>query len=232
MPYRRLPNTDQSRFRALRTAVEKGDMYSVYDLPFSQASYMESKSFLGMYEKEFFEYQQQLQAQTSKKQAHAELYKRARIYLSHFIQVLFLSIARREIKVEMVTLYGLDPDNLKVPDLNSQQALLDWGPKIMRGERERTDQGGSPIYSPSIATVSVHYNIFKDSFQALNLWEQTVAMQKNTMERLREQAQSIITAIWDEVEASVAPLSSTERYRKAMEYGLVYYLRKGESWEE
>lgn len=35
MPYRRLPNTDQARIRALKTAVVKGDMCDVYDLPVS-----------------------------------------------------------------------------------------------------------------------------------------------------------------------------------------------------
>ena len=32
MPYRRLPNTDQARVRALKAAVEKGEMYNVRDL--------------------------------------------------------------------------------------------------------------------------------------------------------------------------------------------------------
>ena len=32
MPYRRLPNTDQARVRALKAAVEKGDVYNVRGL--------------------------------------------------------------------------------------------------------------------------------------------------------------------------------------------------------
>ena len=32
MPYRRLPNTDQARVRALKAAVEMGEMYNVSDL--------------------------------------------------------------------------------------------------------------------------------------------------------------------------------------------------------
>ena len=38
MPYRRLPNTDQARVRALKAAVEKGDLYSVRDLAISLKS--------------------------------------------------------------------------------------------------------------------------------------------------------------------------------------------------
>ena len=32
MPYRRLPNTDQARIRALKAAVGKGDVYNVSEL--------------------------------------------------------------------------------------------------------------------------------------------------------------------------------------------------------
>ena len=32
MPYRRLPNTDQARIRALKAVVVKGDICNVYDL--------------------------------------------------------------------------------------------------------------------------------------------------------------------------------------------------------
>ena len=35
MPYRRLPNTDQARIRALKAVVVKGDIYNVYDLAVS-----------------------------------------------------------------------------------------------------------------------------------------------------------------------------------------------------
>ena len=36
MPYRRLPNTDQARIRALKAVVAKGDIYNVYDLAVSE----------------------------------------------------------------------------------------------------------------------------------------------------------------------------------------------------
>ena len=35
MPYRRLPNTDQARVRALKAAVVKGDIYNVHELAIS-----------------------------------------------------------------------------------------------------------------------------------------------------------------------------------------------------
>ena len=50
MPYRRLPNTDQARIRALKTAVVKGDMCDVYDLPVSLKTLGEARIFLSKFE--------------------------------------------------------------------------------------------------------------------------------------------------------------------------------------
>ena len=46
MPYRRLPNTDQARVRALKAAVEKGDVYNVRDLAISLKTLFEARNFL------------------------------------------------------------------------------------------------------------------------------------------------------------------------------------------
>ena len=45
MPYRRLPNTDQARVRALKAAVEKGDVYNVRDLAISLKTLFEARNF-------------------------------------------------------------------------------------------------------------------------------------------------------------------------------------------
>ena len=45
MPYRRLPNTDQARVRALKAAVEKGEMYNVRDLAITLKTLFEARKF-------------------------------------------------------------------------------------------------------------------------------------------------------------------------------------------
>lgn len=46
MPYRRLPNTDQARIRALKAVVVKGDIYNVYDLAVSLKTLTDARNFL------------------------------------------------------------------------------------------------------------------------------------------------------------------------------------------
>ena len=46
MPYRRLPNTDQARIRALKAVVVKGDICNVYDLAVSLKVLTDARNFL------------------------------------------------------------------------------------------------------------------------------------------------------------------------------------------
>lgn len=48
MPYRRLPNTDQARIRALKAVVVKGDICNVYDLAVSLKALTDARNFLTM----------------------------------------------------------------------------------------------------------------------------------------------------------------------------------------
>ena len=50
MPYRRLPNTDQARIRALKSAVGKGDVYNVNELAISLNTLSEARNFLSKFE--------------------------------------------------------------------------------------------------------------------------------------------------------------------------------------
>ena len=50
MPYRRLPNTDQARIRALKAVVAKGDTYNVYDLAVSLKVLTDARNFLVKFE--------------------------------------------------------------------------------------------------------------------------------------------------------------------------------------
>ena len=50
MPYRRLPNTDQARIRALKAVVVKGDIYNVYDLAVSLKTLTDARNFLIKFE--------------------------------------------------------------------------------------------------------------------------------------------------------------------------------------
>ncbi|WP_302592586.1 hypothetical protein, partial [uncultured Bacteroides sp.] len=170
------------------------------------------------------------QSRASRK--HQANVKNARLYVSHFIQVLNLAVLRDEIKVTHKRLYGL-PDANSVPDLLSEASLAEWGKKIIEGEQQRISQGGIPIYNPTIARVKVHYDIFLDSYERQKNYQVLTGRSLDELASMRARADELILDIWNQVEAKFQDITPNElRLDKCRDYGLVYYYRSGEKIKE
>lgn len=232
MPYRRLPNTDQARIRALSLAVEKGNTYDVSSLAISLKDMYEAKNFLARFERAQTYYKQCLNNQVHSNKKYQANVKVARLYISHFVQVLNLAVIRSEIKEEYKDLYGLPRDTNTVPDLTSETAVLEWGDKIIRGEEERIRIGGVPIYNPTIAKVRVHYNIFKEGYEIQKNLQNLTNKSLETLASMRKDADNLILNIWNQIEKKFENLSGEEKLNKCREYGVVYYYRTGEKKAE
>ena len=108
MPYRRLPNTDQARIRALKAVVAKGDTYNVYDLAVSLKVLTDARNFLVKFEAAHSYYVACFERQSKAGRKHQANVKTARLYISHFIQVLNLAVIRSEVRTVHKEFYGLD----------------------------------------------------------------------------------------------------------------------------
>ena len=233
MPYRRLPNTDQARIRALKSAVGKGDVYNVNELAISLNTLSEARNFLSKFEIAHNYYAQCYDNQVKESPKHQSNVKTARLYISHFIQVLNLSVLRSEVKPIHKKLYCLPIDNYNVPDLTSEAAMVEWGKRIIEGERKRTSQGGVPIYNPTIAKVKVHYDIFVDSYERQKALQVLTNRSLEGLATMRTRADELILAIWNQVEEKFRNISPNElRLDKCRDYGVIYYYRTGEKRPE
>lgn len=229
MPYRRLPNTDKARVRTLKAAVEMGDARSAFDLAFSQELLGEARSFLFRFEAAHTYYLSCYEQQAKAGRRLQEHAAKARLYVSHFVQVLNLAVIRSEIRLAQKEYYGLPKDNMSVPDLSSESALLEWGRKIIDGERKRVSQGGTPIYTPTIAKVKVLYDIFSESYGLQRNYQSLTAKSLGEVAAMRPVADRLIADIWNQVEKTYEAVTPNER-RLALcrEYGLIYYYRPNE----
>ena len=228
MPYRRLPNTDQARLRALRSAILQEDKQNYGDQIVSYKTINEAKTYLSGFEKQLVQYQQMLESQVSANRHYQQIVHNARLYISHFIQVFNLSVIRGDIKKEHKLFYNLDQNIHTVPDLSTEAALINWGKCIIDGENERLRNGGLPIYNPTIAKVKVHYEIFKEYKSNQKLHQSTTNRNWEDLVSLREKGDTIILDIWNQVEARYKDERPYSRLIKCQAYGLVYYYRKGE----
>jgi len=228
MPYRRLPNTDQARLRALRTAILQSDKENYGDQIVSYKTIHEAKTYLSGFEKQLIQYQQMLGSQVSANKRYQQIVHNARLYISHFIQVFNLSVIRGDIKKEHKLFYQLDQHIHTVPDLSTEAALLNWGKCVIDGENERLRNGGLPIYNPTIAKVKVHYEVFKEYKSTQKLHQNTTNRNWEDLVNMREKGDLIILDIWNQVESKYKDDKPFTRLKKCQTYGLVYYYRKGE----
>ena len=229
MPYRRLPNTDRSRIKALKTAIEKAAGTDFQEVAISMKTLSRARIAVEKFERLCHKYQQTLDTQVKANIAFQSKAKNARMYISHFIQVLYMSVMRAEIKPEHLELYGLQDANLIVPDLSSNEQLLQWGQRIIAGENKRVARGGVPIYNPGIAKVNVMYVLFKEGYQTQQIHQKATARTLDDVAGYRSEVDSVIFDIWEEVERFNAEQPANERLDKNREYGLIYYYRKGET---
>ena len=231
MPYRRLPNTDNARHKALLKANQKGQETPPFKLAFSQSTYQKIVSFLPSYEKTMLHQKTALTRQIERNKEYHALMKKAKLYISHFIQVINMAIQRGELSQSILAHYRLNNYFKKLPPLNSEDEVIKWGGNIIEGETERIRNGMSPITNPTIAVVKVRYEKFMEAYKNQKNLQTTNNRALKELADLRPVADSIILQIWNEVEESFKDLPDDLRREKAAEYGLVYIFRKNEMAE-
>jgi hypothetical protein len=228
MPYRRLPNTDKSRIRAMRTALERGKEMPPHKLAYSQKFIIRLEKLLPQFENAIQQYRYSLSSQSRKNREYYETVKKAKVYLTHFIRVMNMAIYRGDLPSETRAFFGLATDESTVPFLNTENELVSWGRRIIDGEEYRIRMKGSPITNPTIAVVKVRFGNFLD---ALNHHKTLTLKTQEFGEKiisLRKEADDVILHIWNEVEKSLHTYPEEERKKMCENYGLVYFYRKNE----
>jgi len=228
MPYRRLPNTDTARIKAMRIALEKGKEIPPHKLAFSSKTLVRLQNNLPKFELNIKLYRQSLASQNKKNKDYNDILKKAKIYLTHFIRVMNMAVVRGDLPLETRVYYGLEINESTVPSLNTENELLSYGRRVIDGEEFRIRKCGNPINNPTIAIVKVRFENF---VEALNYHTALVKKtfdysEKNNL--LRKEADEIIFHLWNEIEAT--NIGQAEEIRKNLneDYGLVYFYRKSE----
>jgi hypothetical protein len=228
MPYRRLPNTDVARLRALKIAYIKGKELPPFKLAFSQATFTKVQAFLAQFEHALVVHKSAFNNQVNKSKDYLNALKKAKLYVSHFIQVINMAILRGDMPSAVRAFYGLEEYENKVPLLNTEAEVLKWGELIIKGEASRTLRGMAPVTNPTIALVKVRFEDFKDSYNFQKTLQKNNNRTLQDLAKLRDNADELIAKIWDEVEDSFRELPDALRREKAKEYGITYVFRKNE----
>jgi hypothetical protein len=228
MPYRRLPNTDSARIKALQTALKKGKDLPPFKLAFSQGTFTRIQSVLPGYEHALSENKTAYNLQVEKNKDYHKHLRKAKLYVSHFIQVINLAIIRGDLPASTRAYFGMDEDEKKLPSLQTDEELLEWGHKIIDGEKERRNASLTAITNPSIAVVKVFFDKFLDVYNLQNSLKKRCQRAQSDLNEKRSMVDTVIQQLWNEVEDTFKDLPEELRRVKTLEYGLVYVFRKNE----
>lgn len=228
MPYRRLPNTDNSRLNALKNACIKGKEIPPMELAFKQSTFQRVQSFLPKWEKAITEYKNTYDLQINNNKEYLKKVKKAKLYISHFIQVLNMAITRGELQSVVREFFSLEDYESKLPPLNTESDVIEWGKKLIDGSMARKLKGHSPITNPTIAVVCVHYDNFIEAHKFQKMLQRNHARTLNNLSALRDEADDIILNVWNEVEDTFKNIPDDLKREKAQKYGLTYVYRKNE----
>lgn len=228
MPYRRLPTTDKARLRALEASLEIASENEVEKLAFSKQTLYELKNVKITFENQLKNYEFDANIESDKNDEYKAFMERARLYVSHFIQILYMSIERGELKEDVLSFYELEDFNYRIPSLNYESEILEWGTKLIDGEKKRMQKGGSPIYNPSIALVKVKVEDFKDVAVYQQNLKRNTLRSYDKLQEIRKKTNDFISSLWTEIEEHFGDWPAKQKRQKAQEYGVVYVFRRNE----
>jgi len=197
-------------------------------MAFSQKLLLEVKAFYPHFEQTINQYNYNRDRQSKIGQQLADYYKAARLYVSHFFQVVNFCILRGELKSEIREFYGINESDKAIPEIGTEQQLIIWGEKLLKGEEARMATGATRIYNPSLPMVRVKYEKF---IELHNTHKDLLNTSQKLLEKVnnyRSQADRIILDVWNEVEKNFESLPAENKRKKGTEYGLVYVYRPNE----
>jgi|SRR3972149_3798440 len=233
MPYRKLPDTDEGRLKALQGAKNKAD-----SLPggavraFSDDTLAHLDAFLPNYNTQMQERGSALSVQSQASLDEDNAFDTCALFISHFIQVFNFGIERGVHPASARAFYQLDVNQEDLPRLTQESDVTLWGKNLIDGEAARVTAGGTPMQNPNIAQVTAKYNdwIAKSNLQSNK--KDSYDKEQEDVAALREECDDLILDIWDEVEFTFRKDEAPSKRRKCREYGVVYVSRPGEEPEE
>jgi hypothetical protein len=228
MPYRRLPNTDLARLRALRIAFEKGRELPPFKLAFTQASFQKVQSNLHIFESAVQESRQAFNIQVEKSKEYNRLLKKLKLYMSHFIQVINMAIARGDLLSSDRDYFGFGRNQSKVPLFSTENEVLVWGEKLIQGETLRLKKGLNPVTNPTMAVLKVRYEKYVEAYKFQKILQKNLQRNQIKLIEIRKLIDTIISSVWNEVEDHYKDLPDESKRNNAKIYGVVYFYRKNE----
>ena len=228
VPYRRLPKTDAARLKALEALADNNEVYADKGRFIDRQLVGKAQELYALMSDALCQYQLSMRTQVRYSKRMFSIHHKAMLYLSHFIQVLFFAVERGEILQEALPEYGLTVDSRVVPYLKTADAVMEWAPRIIQGEKVRVKNGGKPILSPSIGEVTTHFDVFKGMYDAQKQYQARTQGALDDISKLRPEVDGLILNAWNIIEKQFEDQPPETKFDLCRQFGVVYYYRRHE----
>lgn len=229
MPYRRLPQSNPSRDRALSTCKEKMDATPAANQPFSPALGAELIAGQPAFHTLITAVNTAKYNQTHQSEAVAPLHRVARFWVNHGYQALINACIRGQFSNTVKNLYGLALDAMGGPDMDSDSKLLQAATTYNDAESQRVVAGETPISFPDLVDINLHVDAFRTGNQTLSTLKGIYDAAQEALAAADPHADLLILRLWNAIEANFDKGDKPSMRRKAREWGLVYIPSKGET---
>jgi len=232
MPFRRLPDSDNTRTNALQTAREKADATDPAQWAISPETKARIDAILPQWKTEVTERGSALseQLEASKEEDEAQAF--CALTSTHFIQVFNLGITRGVYKESDRAFYGIDGNDSNTPHITTEAETTRWAMAIIDGDAERMADGvAAPMVNPSAADVQAALDDWQARHTTQSSTKDTYDKEQEDVEGMRPEVDDLIIDIWDEVEFTYRKDDAPSKRRKAREWGVFYATRPGEEPE-
>lgn len=145
-----------------------------------------------------------------------------RLFVSHFIQVFNLGVARNKYPAGHRAFYDLETTSAAVPNIAADDEALSWATRLVEGDANRITAGGLPMGNPEIAEVTLARTNAMEAFTAQSTLKDAMDAAQEAVEDMNEDVDSLIKRVWDEVEAFYSEESAESKRANAREWGVVY----------
>lgn len=233
MPYRTTIQTDAGRITFMERCLMQHGNDKTAGKPLISDECFQSMSqllpqFKGLVEQRGKEAADRIPAVEAKDKAKSL----ASLWISHFFQVFHLWIKRDLHDDGLLKYYATDMQAHNTSALYTDDEVLLWGDRLLKGEVQRTAAGGAPMANPSAAQFQPIYDDYKAKLQAVQKEKMELDVAAEAVDKLRPAVDEAIGDAVAELEFNLRKKTAPGQRRVMRLYGVTYTYRPGEAPEE
>ena len=124
--------------------------------------------------------------------------------------------------------FNLTPEQDTLPKLTTEAEVMMWGMNIVKGESARIALGKTPLTQPDVTTINTWYQLFRDANNEQTALKNTYDHAQKALEDLKEEANTLVRDIWDDVENFYRHEEIESKRRLCREWGVIYITRESD----